>query len=1395
MQMINLFKISAVAAALTLAGCGGDINVNEGDQITEENNTYEEGSCATGATCEFNLGDSDEGETDTDGQDNSENATTGFPETVTTALAAGLATDVSDDASYSALAASTGKKIYKLSSTTVTSASVDTAISTDDVVLTSEVSLTNEAIWILDGQVSVGNDNADSTTLYIQQGTTIIGESGDDFLVVRRGSKIEAVGTAASPITFTSSEDVNGAETSAGQWGGMVLLGNAPANSCGDQVGEATADELASCGVLAEGDSGSFGGNDETDDSGTLKYVVVKHAGKTLGNGDELNGISFAGIGSGTDVSYIQVHQNLDDGIEFFGGTVSVDHVVLTDIGDDSLDWSFGWTGTASHVYIQQADSDGDNAIEADNSEFDSGATPQTNPNIDHVTIVGAAGTNGARLRAGTQGSLSNVLITGPATYEKCLRVNSDESVAHANNGDLSIVNSVVACETSANNFAGSDDGFDGQAWFEAQTGNMTLASSELLLEDNGYMPTSDSPLLLDGDYIGAFDGSDDWMDGWTVGINGGFPTDIDDALTQGYATDVSSDYPELTDKPVYMLGDATTFTTDVTLTNDAYWILQGRTAVGNDNADNATLYVQSGTTIVGLSGDDFLVVRRGSQIQALGNATAPITMTSIEDVTGAETGIGQWGGVVLLGNATANSCGDQVGDATADELASCGVLAEGDAGSFGGDDDEDNSGILRYVIVKHAGKTLGNGDELNGISFAGVGSGTTVEYIQVHENLDDGIEFFGGTVNVRNVVLTSIGDDSLDWSFGWTGSAQNVYIQQSSVDGDNAIEADNSEFDSAATPQTNPTISNVTIVGASGANGVRLRAGTQGALYNVVVTGPDDYAKCLRVNSDESVAHANNGDLSVEYSVIACDDSNNFAGSDDGFDAEAWFNGQTGNNVYSQSQLLLATDGYTPKSSSPLLGSGIDASDINSFFASTDYVGAFDGENNWMDGWTVGITSNFPEDIDNAFTQSLATDVSSNYPDITDKPVYQLGLDTEFNADVTLTNDAYWILQGRTAVGGDNENSAILYIQEGTTLIGESGEDFLVVRRGSQIEASGTATKPITMTSIEDVLGLETAVGQWGGLVLLGNAPANSCGDQTGDATDDELATCGVLAEGDAGSFGGNDETDNSGTLKYVVIKHAGKTLGNGDELNGISFAGVGSETEVDYIHVHQNLDDGIEFFGGTVNVSHVVLTAIGDDSLDWSFGWTGNAQYILIKQDSANGDNAIEADNSEFDSAATPQTNPTISNVTIIGADDVNGIRLRAGTQGILKNVVVTGPADYAKCLRVNSDESVGYANDGSLSMTHSVIACETADNNFAGSDDGFDAETWFTDVTSNSVLTPTDLELDVYQPSSTSPLLGAGFDSSTLDSFFDETDFIGAMDASTDWTAGWVTDGLED
>ncbi|WP_144391952.1 hypothetical protein [Pleionea sediminis] len=1362
MKFKKILTASAVASALVLAGCTGDIEIKEGDEVVVVN------------------------------PDNPDPDTSNCPDFATEASAIGSFSNVCTiDADYT---------------------------------FTANTTLTNDTLWVLQGRTAVGNDNTDSAMLTIEAGTTIIGQSGDDFLVVRRGSQIAANGTLAQPIIMTSREDVAGEETGIGQWGGVVLLGNAPVNLCdgdGDLVAEA--DELANCGISAEGDAGLYGGDNPNDDSGNLNYVIVKHAGNALSAGDELNGITFAGVGDGTEVDFIQVHENLDDGIEFFGGTVNVKHVVLTSNGDDSLDWAFGWTGRAQHVYIQHSETAANRGFESDNSEDFPLTSPVSNPMVSNITIVGANEPNGDSegilLRHGTAGRLHNVVVTGPSGMGECLEVDSfEETRDNAEAGDLIMTNSAIACDNGENFKGNATSTQTTEEWFLAQSGNMAFnGSASLNLDPNGYEPLAGSPLLGAGidastvdawfdstDYIGAFDGTSDWTEGWAVGVSGGFPANIDNAFEKGLATDASSEFPEITDKPVYRLNENVVFTEDTTLTNNAHWILNGRTAVGNDNADQTTLYVQQGTYLIGETGDDFLVVRRGSKIEAVGTVGAPIIMTSIQDVTGEETGIGQWGGLVLLGNAPSNLC-DGNGDNTADEteLANCGIAAEGDAGLYGGNDPEDNSGTLKFVVVKHAGKALAAGDELNGISFAGVGRGTTVDYIQVHENLDDGVEFFGGTVDVKHVVLTGNGDDSFDWAFGWTGRAQFVYIQHNDTLANRGFESDNSEDFPSAEPLTTPTVANVTIIGnnapSEDSEGVLLRHGTAGLLRNFLITGPAGMGECLEVDSfAETRANAEDGSLAMTHSIVACENGENFKGTatTSGATTEQWFLGQTGNSAFDNVEALnLLADGFTPRSGSPLLGSGYDLSADDDWFQSTDYIGAFDGANNWMEGWTYGVNSGIPANIPSASDRGLATDASSQFPAITDKPVYKFAADTTITQDTVLTNDKHWVLQGRTAVGNDNADSATLYIEPGTVIFGEVGDDFLVARRGSKIEALGSATAPIIMTSVQDVTGEATTVGQWGGLVLLGNAPVNLCdGNGDGDTSSSELESCGIAAEGDAGVYGGNDPEDNSGTLRYVVVKYAGKALAAGDELNGISFAGVGRGTTVDYIQVHKNLDDGVEFFGGTVDVKHLVLTANGDDSFDWAFGWIGRAQYVLIKHDAAFVNRGIEGDNSEDFPGTAPVTDPIVANFTIIGAasSDSEGVLLRHGTAGELYNFVITGPGGMGECLEVDSfTETQANAESGDLTMENSVVACENGENFKGMATSTLTTEDWFLGQTGNATAATMADVVNGY----TTVSANAARDMNAVDSWFDSVDFVGAVNADNDWTAGWITVGLAD
>jgi hypothetical protein len=281
--------------------------------------------------------------------------------------------------------------------------------------------------------------------------------------------------------------------------------------------------------------------------------------------------------------------------------------------------------------------------------------------------------------------------------------------------------------------------------------------------------------------------------------------------------------------------------TEDKTLTNDTKWLLSGGVFVQS----GVTLTIKEGTKIYGdNSVTSFLSILQGGKISAIGTKDEPIVFTSIESNPQA----GDWGGIIVNGYATINNGSTSQG--------------EGGTGVYGGTDDNDNSGVIKYVRVEYAGKILGTDNELNGFSFNGVGRGTTVEYIEAFNGADDGIEFFGGTVNVRYAVSIGNKDDSFDWTHGWRGYGQYWYVDQQGT-GDRGIEADNNGDNNALTPYSNPVLQNVTIIGANddGDNiGVVLREGTKGKIYNISISNFPKYG--AQVRGDESTKHMNNNEL-----------------------------------------------------------------------------------------------------------------------------------------------------------------------------------------------------------------------------------------------------------------------------------------------------------------------------------------------------------------------------------------------------------------------------------------------------------------------------------------------------------------------------------------------------
>lgn len=828
--------------------------------------------------------------------------------------------------------------------------------------------------------------------------------------------------------------------------------------------------------------------------------------------------------------------------------------------------------------------------------------------------------------------------------------------------------------------------------------------------------------------------------------------------------------------------------TEDTTLIAGAMYALSGPVFVGNDKADSATLTIEPGVIVFGQTGNDYLVVSRDSQINASGTEAEPVIMTSLQDVVGDVTGAGQWGGLVLLGNAPSNKCPDDGSD--------CALQVEGvqEGAVFGGTDETDNSGTLEYVVVKFAGFEIAPDNELNGVTFGGVGSGTTVDYLQVHANADDGVEFFGGNVNVKHLVLTGNQDDSVDWDNGYRGKMQWVYIEhdKNSGDANRGIEADNDGSTPDKEPQSNPSISNLTVIGNNfdgddDSEGVYLREGTGAQIYNMVITGPTEMGECLEVEDvAESQANLQDGTITISNSIMACTNGENFKNADSAVDLENWFlNTQTGNSV--SESVMLASDG-SPMSGSPLLGTGMDASTVDGFFTVTDYIGAV-GTNDWRQGWAFGfgggvVTAEAP-------VVGCPTGTTPISP-VNGQTTCQIS--GTITSDVTLTNNNIYALSGPVFVGADKANSATLNIQAGVTIFGRTGNDYLVVSRDSQINAQGTASSPIIMTSAADVNGENSAdgvfAGQWGGLVLLGNAPSNKCPDDGSD--------CALQVEGvqEGAVFGGTDSEDNSGTLRYVVVKHAGFEIAPDNELNGVTFGGVGSNTTVEYLQVHQNADDGVEFFGGSVNVKYLVLTGNQDDSIDWDNGYQGKIQHVIIQHatDDSDANRAFEADNDGSTPDKQPQSNPIVANVTIIGNnfdgdDDSEGVYLREGTGAQLSNFVITGPADMGECFEVEDvAESQANLADGTITFTNSVIACENGEN-FKNADGATDLEAWFLGQDSTAVAADRATVLNgIFTIFSDVPAKDF-----SGDAFFDNVGYIGGVSENSNWTAGWTV-GLD-
>lgn len=376
------------------------------------------------------------------------------------------------------------------------------------------------------------------------------------------------------------------------------------------------------------------------------------------------------------------------------------------------------------------------------------------------------------------------------------------------------------------------------------------------------------------------------------------------------------------------------------TWTKDNVYLLDGFVFV---NAGQ-TLTIEAGTVIKGKPGTgasaSALIVAKGATINANGTASEPIIFTFEADPLNGSipaTTTGQWGGLMILGEAGLNTV-----PATQNIE---GIPTTETRGSYGGTNDMDNSGSLSYVSIRHGGTDIGAGNEINGLTLGGVGAGTTIHHIEVAANADDGVEFFGGTAQLKHILVANVEDDSFDYDQGYRGKGQ-YWVAIQNVNSDRGGEHDGGTSPEDGLPYATPVVYNATYIGNNASRAITFRDNAGGQYHNAIF---HDFDKGIDiedlVSGEDSKARLDAGDLSLAGIVLSNITSNKIVDN----------NGVDLSGHASVSNIIEVAAGITAANPVPstTLGTGIASQDA--WFDNVTYLGAFDVNGaNWAQGWTL---------------------------------------------------------------------------------------------------------------------------------------------------------------------------------------------------------------------------------------------------------------------------------------------------------------------------------------------------------------------------------------------------------------------------------------------------------
>ena len=533
-------------------------------------------------------------------------------------------------------------------------------------------------------------------TLTIPAGTNIQAVNGGTsvYVAVLKGGKIDIQGTESSPVYMSS------ASGNSGDWGGLTI--------CGDAT--------TTAGLDAEAEVGGFiyGGTNDADDSGSINYLIIKGTGAQINADSQYNGVSLYAVGSGTSISNLAVIDGSDDGIEFFGGTVSATNLFLENNEDDSIDWTEGWNGTVNNAYISHTIAGFSTVFEGDK---DNG-----NPKFNNITAISTVGGTGLQFKKESGATITGLSLTG---YDVSIDMKDDGALTNV------LIDGAVADPSLS------------------YTNTAIVTAADFTWVNSSVSITT---LPLQGTIAGK--------------------VTLDPSI-------------------LYVLSSS--------------YIVQA----------GGELVIPAGTKIQAESGgtDVYIAVLKGGKIDVQGTVDNPVVISSSSALGG------DWGGLTICGDAT----------------TSAGVDAEAEVGGFiyGGANDTDNSGSIKYLVIKGTGAQINADSQYNGISLYAVGSGTIIENVSIINGSDDGVEFFGGTVSISNLYLENNEDDAVDWTEGWNGTVTNTCISHTVAGFSTAFEGDKDNG--------NPQFVNLTAISTVGGTGLQFKKTSGATITNIWLEGYDD--------------------------------------------------------------------------------------------------------------------------------------------------------------------------------------------------------------------------------------------------------------------------------------------------------------------------------------------------------------------------------------------------------------------------------------------------------------------------------------------------------------------------------------------------------------------------